>query len=196
METSGRMTLLGSVINRIYVDSLDFPRAISNEHKCLFIVSVPYYNIFRKMYQERFGASPASFDELTPEHTVQGAMETYRIKERKAKKLLNYFRGNLLKILHNPDAVNTFLTENVKEEHFHSYTYDTIYKYLTGAGSVSAEDYLHALSKYRLSRTAITKWLKKKLENEEEISLKALRLQAWLQDKCDTDLLLFARGET
>ena len=192
LETSGRQTMIGAVINRIYVDSLEFPQNINQEHQCLFVVSVPYYNVFRRMYQEKFGVVPTSFDDLTTEHIIQWLMETYDIKTQKAKKLLDYFRGGLLKILYNPEAVNTFLNGEAKEPYFHSYTYDTVYKYLMGDISVSADDYLKALSKYNRSRTAITKWLTKKLEKEEPC-IEVMKLQLWLQGKNDTDLLIFAR---
>ena len=195
LETSGRATLLGPVINRIYVDSLEFPQAIDKMHQCLFVVSVPYYSVFRRMYQERFGSVPTSFDDLSTEHIVAWIMATYDVKTQKAKRLLNYFRGSLLKMLHNPDAVNAFLTGEAKEPYFHSYTYDTIYKYLMGDASVSADDYLRALSKYSRSRTAITAWLKRKLEQEEP-DLEVWKLQLWLEGKNDTDLLGFAKEVT
>ena len=192
METSGRQTLTGPVINRIYVESLEFPQTIDKEHQCLFIVSVPYYTVFRRMYQERFGAVPTSFDELSTDHIVAWVMDTYNVKVRKAKKLLEYFRWSLLKMLHNPDAVSMFLTGNAKEPFYCSYTYETIYKYLMKDVSVSATDYLRALAKYNQSRTAVTKWLIKKLEKEDS-NVEATKLLLWLQDKSDVDLLLFAR---
>jgi len=192
LETSGRSTLAGQVINRIYVDSLEFPQALNKDHLCLFIISVPYYNVFQRMYQERFGSVPSGFDNLLHDNIVSWVMETYNIKARKAGKLLDYFRYSLLKMLHNPDAVNRFLTGEISEPYFCSYTYDTVYKYLMGDISITAADYLKALYKYRMSKTAITKWLRKKLEKEEQ-TLEVVRLQLWLQDKVDSDLLFFAR---
>jgi len=147
------------------------------------------------MYQERFGAIPTSFDELTYDQIIRWIMNTYDIKIRKAKQLLYYFSGGLLKMLYNPDAVNTFLTGEATESKFHSYTYDTVYRYLMGDTTVSNDDYIRALAKYKRSRTAITKWLQKRLEKEEP-TLNVMRLLLWLQGKGDADLLLFAREVT
>ena len=194
LETSGRQTLLGKVINRIYVNSLEFPQTLNKEHWCLFIVDVPYYSVFERIYQERFAPMPTGFDKLSNENIVSWIMDTYNIKTRRAKKLLDYFRGNLLKMLHNPDAVNRFLTEKVNEPYFQSYTYETIYKFLTGNMSVTKDDYLKALYRYRESRTAVTTWLRKKLVKEgQDQTLEGMRLLLWLQDKVDTDLLIFAK---
>ena len=195
LETSERKTIAGQVINRIYVENLEWPKALNREHRCVFIVDIPYYNIFQKMYQERFaGSAPAVFDTLSKDHIIAWTMKTYNIKVGKAKKLLDYFRYSLLKMLYNPLEVNKFLTEKVSEPYFESYTYDTVYKYLTGDVSVTTNDYIKALYKYRMSKTAITEWLKKKLEKDEE-NLVTARLLAWLPGKADVDLLIFAKGK-
>jgi len=194
LSTSGRMTIAGQVINRVYVESLEFPRTLDNTHHCLFIVSIPYFSVFCRMYQERFGSSDTTFDSLSKEHIIQWVRDTYNVKQRKAKQLLSFFDWSLLKLLHNPDAVNSYLTENPKGVLYKSYTYDTIYRFLRGDLHITVHDYVQALANYRRSNRAIVKWLIQRLDKEQQ-TIDVVKLKLWLSQRRDSDLLFFAREE-
>ena len=190
--TSDKPMLLGSIINRIYVDSFDFPLKLDESHKCLFIVEPPYYNGFCTIYQQKFGHLETSFDTLFREQKILWIEDTFNIGSRKANKLYNYFSGSLLRMLYNTEIVQMYLDGQIVDESFNVLTYETIYRYLMGDVSVTKSEYLQVLSKYRNSYRSIVKWLTKKLKSSDS-SPEQMRLLFWLKGKIDLDLLIFAK---
>ena len=98
-------------------------------------------------------------------HGIEISLSKEARKEKRRRIEDNYLEIACLNsefMLHNPDAVNRFLTGEISEPYFCSYTYDTVYKYLMGDISITAADYLKALYKYRMSKTAIVTPLDKR----------------------------------
>lgn len=191
LVTDDKSTIVGQVINRVYVDSLEFPTSLESNHLILFIVEIPFYKAFCSILQSRFSIPKLSVDPLLITHIITWVMNSYNIKTKKAKNLLDYFSYSLLKIVYNPEVVDNFLNGKADGVKYISRTYDTLYKYILGDASVSKEDFLITLSKYRGSTTSIVKWMIKKLNSEDKETLKMLQLKLWLQGKKDIDLIYF-----
>ena len=163
-------SLFGKSINVLFVYgnfSSIFRTGINSWEGHVFCVCQPRYLYAFSFFLQDAGIE-FRFVPPTKEENIRYLMGKYFIDIQKAEFLLKFFEGRMVDLERNEDSIPEILAGKIKVENFLDISrlnYNTVLLYLCGDPSVSKDNYILTVTKYRYSGKHIIDYLCDQLEN-------------------------------